>query len=67
VAHCRQLKKLLLTTPRQRCRWQVLAVEEAATQLLVSLESKRSEAVRGYCLWTRQVRENFERLGPRPA
>jgi predicted short-subunit dehydrogenase-like oxidoreductase (DUF2520 family) len=45
----------------------VLAVEEAATQLLVSLGMKRREAVRGLLPLTRQVLENFERLGPRAA
>jgi predicted short-subunit dehydrogenase-like oxidoreductase (DUF2520 family) len=45
----------------------VLAVEEAATQLLLSLGMKRSEAVRALLPLTRQVLENFERLGPRAA
>jgi predicted short-subunit dehydrogenase-like oxidoreductase (DUF2520 family) len=45
----------------------VLAVEEAATQLLISLGMKRSEAARGLLPLTRQVLENFERLGPRAA
>jgi predicted short-subunit dehydrogenase-like oxidoreductase (DUF2520 family) len=45
----------------------VLAVEEAATQLFVSLGMKRSEAVRALLPMTRQVLENFERLGPRAA
>lgn len=45
----------------------VLAVEEAATQLLLSLGMKRSEAVRALLPLTRQVLENFETLGPRAA
>jgi predicted short-subunit dehydrogenase-like oxidoreductase (DUF2520 family) len=45
----------------------VLAVEEAAAQLLISLGMKRSEAVRALLPLTRQVLENFERLGPRAA
>src|SRR5437870_759119 len=45
----------------------ILAVEEAATQLLVSLGMKRREAVRSLLPLTRQVLDNFERLGPRAA
>ncbi len=60
-------KKLLYHAAAAMAAGQVLAVEEAATQLLVSLGMKRSEAVRGLLPLTRQVLENFERLGPRPA
>jgi predicted short-subunit dehydrogenase-like oxidoreductase (DUF2520 family) len=45
----------------------VLAVEEAATQLLVSIGMRRSEAMRALLPLTRQVLENFLRLGPRAA
>ena len=45
----------------------VLAVEEAATQLLVSLGLRRTEAVRALLPLTRQVLDNFEGLGPRAA
>jgi predicted short-subunit dehydrogenase-like oxidoreductase (DUF2520 family) len=45
----------------------VLAVEEAATELLVSLGMRRREAVRALLPLTRQVLDNFERLGPRAA
>ena len=45
----------------------VLAVEEAATQLLVSIGMRRSEAMRALLQLTRQVLENFRRLGPRSA
>lgn len=45
----------------------VLAVEEAATELLISLGMKRREAVRALLPLTRQVLDNFERLGPRAA
>lgn len=45
----------------------VLALVEAATQLLISLGMKRSEAVRALLPLTRQVLDNFQRLGPRPA
>jgi predicted short-subunit dehydrogenase-like oxidoreductase (DUF2520 family) len=43
----------------------MLAVEEAATQLLLSLGMRRSEAVRALLPLTRQVLDNFEGLGPR--
>src|SRR6266403_5998140 len=45
----------------------VLAVEEAATQLLLSLGMRRSEAVRALLPLTRQVLEKFETSGPRAA
>jgi predicted short-subunit dehydrogenase-like oxidoreductase (DUF2520 family) len=60
-------KKLLYHAAAAMAAGHVLAVEEAATQLLVSLGMKRSEAVRGLLPMTRQVLENFERLGPRAA
>jgi predicted short-subunit dehydrogenase-like oxidoreductase (DUF2520 family) len=60
-------KKLLYHAAAAMASGHVLAVEEAATQLLVSLGMKRSEAVRGLLPLTRQVLENFERLGPRAA
>lgn len=45
----------------------VLAVEEAATQLLISLGMARREAVRALLPLTRQVLDNFERFGPHAA
>src|SRR5467141_4599873 len=60
-------KKLLYHAAAAMAAGQVLAVEEAATQLLLSLGMKRSEAVRALLPLTRQVLENFERLGPRAA
>ena len=45
----------------------VLAVEEAATRTLMSAGMKRQEAVRALLGLTRQVLENFERLGTRAA
>ncbi len=60
-------KKILYHAAAAMAAGHVLAVEEAATQLLVSLGMKRSEAVRGLLPLTRQVLENFERLGPRAA
>jgi len=60
-------KKLLYHAAATMAAGHMLAVEEAATQLLVSLGMKRSEAVRALLPLTRQVLENFERLGPRAA
>jgi predicted short-subunit dehydrogenase-like oxidoreductase (DUF2520 family) len=60
-------KKLLYHAAAAMAAGHVLAVEEAATQLLVSLKMKRSEAVRALLPLSRQVLENFERLGPRVA
>jgi predicted short-subunit dehydrogenase-like oxidoreductase (DUF2520 family) len=45
----------------------VLAVEEAAARLMMSTGLTRAEAVRALLQLTRQVLENFERLGPRAA
>ena len=45
----------------------VLALVEAATRLMTAAGMKRREAVRALLLLTRQVLENFERLGPRAA
>ncbi len=44
-----------------------LALQEAATQLLISIGMNRREAVRALLPLTRQVLDNFERLGPRAA
>jgi predicted short-subunit dehydrogenase-like oxidoreductase (DUF2520 family) len=45
----------------------VLALMEAATGLMTAAGMKRREAVRALLPLTRQVLENFERLGPRAA
>lgn len=45
----------------------VLAIVEAATRVLMSIGMRRSEAVRALLPMTRQVLENYERLGPRAA
>jgi len=45
----------------------MLALMEAATRLMTAAGMKRREAVRGLLPLTRQVLENFERLGPRAA
>ena len=60
-------KKVLYHAAAAMAAGQVLAVEEAATQLLLSLGMRRGEAVRALLPLTRQVLENFERLGPRAA
>jgi predicted short-subunit dehydrogenase-like oxidoreductase (DUF2520 family) len=60
-------KKLVYHAAAAMAAGHVLAMEEAATQLLVSTGMKRSEAVRALLPLTRQVLENFERLGPRAA
>ena len=60
-------KKVLYHAAAAMAAGHVLAVEEAAIQLLLSLGLKRREAVRALLPLTRQVLENFERLGPRVA
>lgn len=45
----------------------VLALMEAATRMMVAAGMKRREAVRALLPLTRQVLDNFERLGPRAA
>ena len=45
----------------------VLALVEAATQLLISLGMRRNEATRALLPLTRQVLDNFERVGSRAA
>jgi predicted short-subunit dehydrogenase-like oxidoreductase (DUF2520 family) len=60
-------KKALYHTAAAMAAGHMLAVEEAATQLLVSIGMRRSEAVRALLPLTRQVLDNFEGLGPRAA
>jgi predicted short-subunit dehydrogenase-like oxidoreductase (DUF2520 family) len=60
-------KKVLYHTAAAMVAGHVLAIEEAATHLLLSLGMKRREAVRALLSLTRQVLENFERLGPHEA
>ena len=60
-------KKLLYHTAAALAAGHILAVEEAATQLLVSLGMKRREALRALLPLTRQVLDNFQTLGPRAA
>jgi predicted short-subunit dehydrogenase-like oxidoreductase (DUF2520 family) len=60
-------KKVLYHAAATMAAGNVLAVEEAATQLLISIGMTRAQAVRALLPLTRQVLENFERLGPRTA
>ena len=60
-------KKVLYHAAAAIAAGHVLAVEEAATQLLISLGMVRREAVRALLPLTRQVLDNFERLGPHAA
>jgi predicted short-subunit dehydrogenase-like oxidoreductase (DUF2520 family) len=57
-------RKILYHAAAAMAAGQALALEEAATQLLVSIGMRRGEAVRALLPLTRQVLENFERLGP---
>jgi predicted short-subunit dehydrogenase-like oxidoreductase (DUF2520 family) len=59
--------KVLYHTAAAFAAGHVLAIEETATRLLMLSGMKRSEAVRALLQLTRQVLENFERLGPRAA
>lgn len=60
-------KKTLYHAAAAMAAGHILAVEEASTQLFVSLGMRRSEAVRALLPLTRQVLDNFEGLGPRAA
>jgi predicted short-subunit dehydrogenase-like oxidoreductase (DUF2520 family) len=60
-------KKLLYHAAAAMAAGHVLAVEEAAAQLLVSLGMRRNEALRALLPLPRQVLENFKTLGPRAA
>lgn len=60
-------KKVLYHAAAVLAAGHVLALAEAATQLFISLGIKRSEATRALLPLTRQVLDNFERVGPRAA
>jgi predicted short-subunit dehydrogenase-like oxidoreductase (DUF2520 family) len=60
-------KKTLYHAAAAMAAGHILAVEEAATQLFVSLGMRRSEAMRALLPLTRQVLDNFEGLGSRAA
>jgi predicted short-subunit dehydrogenase-like oxidoreductase (DUF2520 family) len=57
-------KKVLYHTAATMAASNVLAVEEAASQLLISVGMKRRQATRALLTLTRQVLENMEQLGP---
>jgi len=60
-------KKVLYHAAATMSASNVLAMEEAATQLLISVGMKRGQATRALLTLTRQVLENMEQLGPRAA
>ena len=60
-------KKVLYHAAATMAAAHVLAVEEAATQLMASLGMRRNQAVRALLMLTRQVLDNLEQLGPRAA
>jgi len=60
-------KKALYHAAASMAANHVLALEEAATRQLMSLGMSRRAAVRALLPLTRQVLENFERLGPHSA
>src|SRR5258708_3951696 len=60
-------KKILYHAAATMAASNVLAMEEAAAQLLISVGMKRGQATRALLTLTRQVLENMEQLGPRAA
>ena len=60
-------KKVLYHAAATMAASNVLAIEEAATQLLMSLGMKRGQATKALLALSRQVLENMEQLGPRAA
>jgi predicted short-subunit dehydrogenase-like oxidoreductase (DUF2520 family) len=60
-------RKILYHAAAAMAAGHVLAIEEAATQVLISIGMKRCEALRGLLPLTRQVLDNLERLGPQAA
>jgi predicted short-subunit dehydrogenase-like oxidoreductase (DUF2520 family) len=65
--HIEGSKKRLYHSAGTLAAGSVLALMEAATLLMNAAGMKRREAVRALLPLTRQVLENFERLGPRAA
>jgi len=65
--HIEGAKKPLYHASGAMAAGNVLALMEAATCLMTGAGMKRREAVRALLPLTRQVLENFERLGPRAA
>jgi len=60
-------KKILYHAAATMAASNMLAMEEAAAQLLISVGMKRGQATRALLALTRQVLENMEQLGPRAA
>jgi predicted short-subunit dehydrogenase-like oxidoreductase (DUF2520 family) len=60
-------KKALYHAAASLAAGHVLAVEETSTRILMSVGMRRKEALRALLPLTRQVLDNFERLGPRAA
>ena len=60
-------KKALYHAAASMAASHALALEEAATRMLMSMGMNRRAAVRALLPLTRQVLENFERLGPHSA
>jgi predicted short-subunit dehydrogenase-like oxidoreductase (DUF2520 family) len=60
-------KKVLYHAAATMAASNVLAIEEAAAQLLLSVGMKRGQATKALLTLTRQVLENMEHLGPRAA
>ena len=60
-------KKILYHAAAVMAAGQVLALQEAATQLLISIGMNRRESSRALLPLTRQVLDNLEQLGPRAA
>jgi predicted short-subunit dehydrogenase-like oxidoreductase (DUF2520 family) len=65
--HIEGAKKPLYHAAGALAAGNVLALMEAATRLMTAAGMKRREAVRALLPLTRQVLDNFERLGPRAA
>ena len=65
--HIARDKKILYHAAAVLASGHVLALVETATQLLISLGMKRNKAARALLPLTRQVLDNFERVGPRTA
>ena len=60
-------KKALYHAAATMAAANVLAVEEGASQLLISIGMKRRQSTKALLTLTRQVLENMEQLGPRAA
>ena len=67
AVHLESSKKPLYHAAGALAAGSVLAVLESGARLMTSAGMKRREAVRALLPLTRQVLENFERLGPRAA